>query len=70
MDKRLALPVVTIENMSDGLLLCGSRSGVTGYEARQTTANFGPAITSALAADHYAINSIGWPHKSLFQRRD
>ena len=33
--------------------------GVTGYEARQTTAHFGPAITPALAADRYAINSIG-----------
>lgn len=33
--------------------------GATGYEARQTTAHFGPAITPALAADRYAINSIG-----------
>ena len=33
--------------------------GVTGYEARQTTAHFGPAITPILAADRYAINSIG-----------
>lgn len=33
--------------------------GVTGYEARQTTAHSGPAITPTLAADRYAINSIG-----------
>ncbi len=33
--------------------------GVTGYEARQTTAHSGPAITPALAANRYAINSIG-----------
>jgi hypothetical protein len=33
--------------------------GATGYEARQTTAHFGPAITPTLAADRYAINSIG-----------
>jgi hypothetical protein len=33
--------------------------GVTGYEARQTTAHSGPAITPSLAADRYAINSIG-----------
>jgi hypothetical protein len=33
--------------------------GVTGYEARQTTAHSGPAITATLAADRYAINSIG-----------
>ena len=31
----------------------------TGYEARQTTAHSGPAITPALAADRYAINAIG-----------
>jgi hypothetical protein len=33
--------------------------GLAGYEARQTTAHFGPTITPALAADRYAINSIG-----------
>jgi hypothetical protein len=33
--------------------------GATGYEARQTTAHSGPAITPALAADRYAINAIG-----------
>ncbi len=33
--------------------------GLTGYEARQTTAHSGPAITPSLAADRYAINSIG-----------
>jgi hypothetical protein len=35
------------------------QAGVTGYEARQTTAHSGPAITPDLAADRYAINSIG-----------
>ena len=33
--------------------------GVTGYEARQTTGHSGPVITPTLAADRYAINSIG-----------
>jgi hypothetical protein len=35
------------------------QAGVTGYEARQTTAHSGPAITPELAANRYAINSIG-----------
>ena len=33
--------------------------GITGYEARQTTAHSGPTITPTLAADRYAVNSIG-----------
>jgi hypothetical protein len=33
--------------------------GITGYEARQTTAHSGPAITPELAGDRYAINAIG-----------
>ena len=40
--------------------------GVTGYEARQTTAHSGPAITPALAADRYAINSIGFASQVTF----
>jgi hypothetical protein len=35
------------------------QAGLTGYEARQTTAHSGPTITPQLAADRYAINSIG-----------
>ena len=34
--------------------------GITGYEARQTTAHSGPTITPVLAGDRYAINSIGF----------
>jgi hypothetical protein len=42
---------------------------VTGYEARQTTAHSGPAITSSLAADRYAINSIGVASQVTFPAR-
>ena len=44
----------TFPNSSFPLLV-----GLTGYEARQTTAHSGPAITPELAADRYAINAIG-----------
>ena len=40
--------------------------GVTGYEARQTTAHSGPAITPELAADRYAVNSIGFATQAAF----
>ena len=43
--------------------------GVTGYEARQTTAHSGPAITPALAANRYAINSIGVASQFTFPRQ-
>jgi hypothetical protein len=43
--------------------------GVTGYEARQTTGHSGPAITPALAADRYAINSIGVASQFTFPRQ-
>jgi hypothetical protein len=33
--------------------------GVTGYEARQTTAHSGPSIAPSSAGNRYAINSIG-----------
>ena len=43
--------------------------GVTGYEARQTTAHSGSAITPALASDRYAINSIGVASQFTFPRQ-
>ena len=43
--------------------------GVTGYEARQTTAHSGPAITPTLAADRYAINSIGVASQVTFPKQ-
>jgi hypothetical protein len=43
--------------------------GVTGYEARQTTAHSGPAITPTLAADRYAINSIGAASQATFPKQ-
>lgn len=40
--------------------------GVTGYEARQTTAHSGPTITPALASERYVINSIGAASQCAF----
>jgi hypothetical protein len=42
------------------------QAGVTGYEARQTTAHSGPAITPELAAERYAVNSIGFATQAAF----
>src|SRR5258706_2381512 len=43
--------------------------GVTGYEARQTTAKVGPTITPDLSAERYAVNSFGFAVISAFPKR-
>jgi hypothetical protein len=43
--------------------------GVNGYEARQTTAKTGPAITPAVSADRYAVNAFGFALIAAFPKR-
>ena len=45
------------------------QAGVTGYEARQTTAHSGPAITPDLAGDRYSINAIGVTSTATFPKK-
>lgn len=45
------------------------QAGFTGYEARQTTAHYGPAITPELASDRYAINSAGFATQFAFPKQ-
>ncbi len=42
--------------------------GITGYEARQTTAKTGPDITPAVSAERYAINAFGFGVRSPCSR--
>jgi hypothetical protein len=43
--------------------------GVAGYEARQTTAKTGPAITPAESLTRYAINAVGFAASLAFPSR-
>ena len=43
--------------------------GVTGYEARQTTAKVGPNITAEESADRYAVNALGFAVSAAFPKR-
>jgi hypothetical protein len=43
--------------------------GVTGYEARQTTAKVGPNITPEVSAERYAVNSFGFAAIAAFPKR-
>jgi hypothetical protein len=43
--------------------------GVTGYEARQTTAKVGPNITPEVSAERYAVNSFGFAMIAAFPKR-
>lgn len=43
--------------------------GVTGYEARQTTAKVGPNITPEESAERYAVNSLGFALIAAFPKR-
>ena len=43
--------------------------GVTGYEARQTTAKFGPNITPEVSAERYAVNAFGFALSAAFPKR-
>jgi hypothetical protein len=47
----------------------GLQMGITGYEARQTTAKTGPDITPAVSAERYAINAIGLAFVAVFPKR-
>lgn len=42
--------------------------GLAGYEQRQTTAKTGPAISAALSAERYAVNSLGFALNSAFPK--
>jgi hypothetical protein len=43
--------------------------GVTGYEARQTTAKVGPSITPEVSTERYAVNSFGFALIAAFPKR-
>jgi hypothetical protein len=43
--------------------------GVTGYEARQTTAKVGPNITPEASAERYAVNAFGFTLIAAFPKR-
>jgi hypothetical protein len=43
--------------------------GITGYEARQTTAKTGPTITPETSAERYAINAFGFALIAAFPKR-
>jgi hypothetical protein len=43
--------------------------GVTGYEARQTTAKVGPSITPEVSAERYGINALGFALIASFPTR-
>jgi hypothetical protein len=43
--------------------------GLAGYEARQTTARTGPAITPAESLTRYAINAVGFAANLAFPKR-
>jgi hypothetical protein len=43
--------------------------GVTGYEARQTTAKFEPSITPEVSAERYAVNGFGFALSAAFPER-
>jgi hypothetical protein len=43
--------------------------GVTGYEARQTTAKVGSNITREESADRYAVNALGFAVSAAFPKR-
>ena len=43
--------------------------GVTGYEARQTTAKVGPDITPEVSAERYAVNAFGFALTAAFPKR-
>ena len=43
--------------------------GATGYEARQTTARFGPNITPEVSAERYAVNGFGFALSAAFPER-
>jgi len=43
--------------------------GVTGYEARQTTAKVGPDITLQLSKERYAVNALGLALVAAFPKR-
>ena len=52
---------------TDGLAL---QIGVNGYEARQTTAKVGPAISPEVSADRYAVNAFGFGLVAAFPKRN
>lgn len=43
--------------------------GVTGYEARQTTARVGPNITPEVSTERYAVNALGFALIAAFPKR-
>jgi hypothetical protein len=43
--------------------------GVTGYEARQTTAKIGPSITPEVSTARYAVNSFGFALIAAFPKK-
>ena len=43
--------------------------GVTGYEARQTTARVGPNITPEVSTERYAVNGLGFALIAAFPKR-
>ena len=43
--------------------------GVSGYEARQTTAKTGPDITPEVSRERYAVNAIGFALTAAFPKR-
>jgi hypothetical protein len=43
--------------------------GITGYEARQTTAKVGPNITPEVSTERYAVNSFGFALIAAFPKR-
>jgi hypothetical protein len=45
------------------------QAGLTGYEARQTTAHSGPAIAPDVAGNRYSINSIGFTSSAAFPKQ-
>jgi hypothetical protein len=48
---------------------CQFQIGVAGYEARQTTAKSGPAITPDVSKERYAINAVGFASNLALPRR-
>jgi len=69
-----AIPQVWSKTFSIGIVLLEILQavkdlGVTGYEARQTTAKVGPNITPEASAERYAVNAFGFALIAAFPKR-